>query len=314
VGPLALDEAFLDVTGARPLFGDGRSIGHAIRAEIRAAVGLECSVGVAPNKFLAKLASEAAKPRADNAGVRPGAGVVVVAPGEELAFLHPHPVRAMWGVGPVTQQRLDRLGVHTIGDLAELGEATLVRAFGAAQGRHLSSLSNGRDDRPVETDRRAKSIGHEETFAADVHTATELHAHVVRMADLVASRLRRNDLAARTVTLKVRFASFNTVTRSVTAGQALDTGPDIVAALATAEASIDTTPGVRLIGVSGSNLAAPVEQMRLDLAGGPGGPERTPQWSEASAALDSIRARFGSEAIAPASTLGKQRRSGGPTR
>ena len=313
IEPLSLDEAFLDVTGAGPLFGDGPAIGAALRAEVHEAVGLACSVGVAPNKFLAKLASEAAKPRAEPSGIRPGAGVVVVPPGEELAFLHPLPVRAMWGVGPVTQQRLDRLGVHTIGDLDGLGEATLVRAFGGAQGRHLAALAAAIDDRPVEVDRRPKSIGHEETFAADLHTPGELHAHVVRLADLVATRLRRAGVAARTVTLKVRFAGFQTVTRSATPADAVDTGPDIVAALAAAEASIDPTPGVRLVGVSGSNLAEPAAQLRLELAA-EGAPARPVQWSEASAALDEIRQRFGAQAIAPASTLGNRRRSGPPTR
>jgi DNA polymerase-4 len=313
IEPLSLDEAFLDVTGAGPLFGDGPAIGAALRVQVREATGLACSVGVAPNKFLAKLASEAAKPRADPSGVHPGRGVVVVAPGEELAFLHPLPVRAMWGVGPVTQQRLERLGVRTIGDLDALGEATLVRAFGTAQGRHLAALAAAVDDRPVEVDRRPKSIGHEETFAADLHTPAELHAHVVRLADLVAARLRRAGVAARTVTLKVRFAGFHTVTRSATPADPVDTGPDIVAALTSAEASIDPTPGVRLVGVSGSNLAAPAAQLRLDLAT-EGEPVRTGQWSQASAALDEIRERFGAQAIAPASTLGNRRRPGPPTR
>jgi DNA polymerase IV len=313
IEPLSLDEAFLDVTGAGPLFGDGRTIGAALREQIHEAVGLPCSVGVAPNKFLAKLASEAAKPRADPSGIRPGRGVVVVAAGEELAFLHPLPVRAMWGVGPVTQQRLDRLGVRTIGDLDALGEATLVRAVGSAQGRHLAALAAAIDDRPVEVDRRPKSIGHEETFAADLHTPAELHAHVVRLADLVASRLRRAGVAARTVTLKVRFAGFQTVTRSATPADPVDTGPDIVAALVAAEASIDPTPGVRLVGVSGSNLATPAAQLRLDLTDA-GQPARPAHWSDASAALDAIRERFGSQAIAPASTLKNRRRPQPPTR
>jgi DNA polymerase-4 len=219
----------------------------------------------------------------------------------------------MWGVGPVTQQRLDRLGVHTIGDLDALGEATLVRAFGTAQGRHLAALAAAIDDRPVEVDRRPKSIGHEETFAADLHTPAELHGHVVRLADQVASRLRRSGVAARTVTLKVRFAGFQTVTRSATPADPVDTGPDIVAALVAAEASIDPTPGVRLVGVSGSNLAPPAAQLRLDLSDD-GQSARPAHWSEASAALDAIRERFGSQAIAPASTLGNRRRRPPPTR
>ncbi len=313
VEPLALDEAFLDLTGAGALFGDGPTAARAIRAAVLAETGLACSVGVAPNKFLAKLASEAAKPTAEPSGVRPGAGVVVVGPGDELAFLHPHHVRAMWGVGPVTQQRLDRLGVHTIGDLAALGERALVGAVGAAQGRHLALLSMGIDDRAVEPGRRPKSIGHEETFPTDVHTIDDLHRHVVRMADLVAVRLRGEGLAARTVTLKVRFATgFQTVTRSVTHPDPLDTGPAIVAALADAEASIDPAPGVRLIGVSGSNLNPPAAQLQLGLFADGAAP--APRWADASTALDEIRARYGPTAIGPASTLGRNRSSDGRSR
>jgi DNA polymerase-4 len=203
--------------------------------------------------------------------------------------------------------------VRTIGDLDALGEPSLVRAFGTAQGRHLASLASAIDDRPVEVDRRPKSIGHEETFPVDLHTSAELHTHVVHLADLVGSRLRRAGVAARTVTLKVRFAGFHTITRSATAADPVATGPDIVAALAAAEASIDPSPGVRLVGVSGSNLAEPAAQLHLDLAT-QGEPARPAQWSQATAALDEIRQRFGAEAIAPASTLGKRRPPSPPTR
>ena len=171
VEPLAMDEAFLDVSGATRLFGDGARIAARIRSDVRDEVDLGCSVGVAPNKFLAKLASVAAKPRATPERVVPGRGVVEVVPGRELEFLHPLPVTRLWGVGPVTFSRLERLGIRTVGDLAELDERTLSGALGQGQATHLHALAWGRDERPVETDREAKSIGHEETYPCLLYTS-----------------------------------------------------------------------------------------------------------------------------------------------
>jgi DNA polymerase IV len=157
---IALDEAFLDVTGARRLLGDGAAIAAHLRAEITAELGLTASVGVAPSKLLAKLASKAAKPTASLAGPIPGKGVVVVEPGAELSFLHPLPVQALWGVGPATHRRLERFGVRTVGDLSALPVETLVSALGVSLGRHLHELAWARDDRPVEPQRAVKSVGH----------------------------------------------------------------------------------------------------------------------------------------------------------
>jgi DNA polymerase-4 len=306
---ISLDEAFLDVTGARRLLGTGVDIAHAVRSRIAAELGLACSVGVAPNKLLAKLASEAAKPRADVRGISPGAGVVEVRPGEELAFLHPLPVQALWGVGPATLERLQRLGVRTVGDLAQLDERALVGVLGHAHGRHLAALSRGIDDRPVEPDRAVKSIGHEETFAADLHTPEEVHAELVRMADAVAGRLRRHGVGARTLTLKVRFSGFTTVTRSTTVVAPLCTGPGILRAIEPLAASVDPTPGVRLLGISGSQLGEPAEQLSFDdlfgTAGDAHGVEAA--WTGASEALDAIRRRFGGRAIGPASAVTDER-------
>jgi DNA polymerase-4 len=148
VEPLALDEAFLDVSGCLRLLGPGATIASAIRQRVWDELQLRCSVGVAPNKFLAKLASVAAKPVASADGVHEGLGVVEVLPGHELEFLHPLPVQALWGVGPATLQRLQRFGVRTVGDLADLDESTLVASVGAAHGQHLHRLSWGLDDRP----------------------------------------------------------------------------------------------------------------------------------------------------------------------
>jgi DNA polymerase IV len=300
VEPLSLDEAFLDVTGARRTFGDGERIGHAIRRDVQAQEGLTCSVGVASTKLVAKLASEAAKPGASPSGPVPGPGVRVVPPGGELAFLRPLPARALWGVGPATLARLERLGVRTVGDIADLPPATLVGALGNAHGRQLGLLANGVDPRPVEPDQRAKSIGHEETFPHDVHDADRLGGEVVRMADGVAGRLRRAGCAARTVTLKVRFGDFRTITRSTTLAVPVDEGPEIAHAARALLVTIDPTPGVRLLGVSATGLVeAGARQLSFDDAAGP-------DWHEASGAVDAIRERFGDAAIGPASTVGER--------
>ncbi|HEY4375715.1 MAG TPA: DNA polymerase IV, partial [Acidimicrobiales bacterium] len=197
VEPLSLDEAFLDVTGARRLHGTGPEIAHRLRARVQEAEGLTCSIGVAAVKFLAKLASEAAKPRASLEGTRAGRGVVVVEPGSELAFLHPLPVQALWGVGPAMLAKLQRLGVRRIGDLAQLPVASVVAAVGESAGRHLHALANGIDPRGVVVDQPVKSVGHEETFAHDLRRPDDLHRQVVRLSDAVASRLRRHGLAGR---------------------------------------------------------------------------------------------------------------------
>ncbi len=297
VEPLSLDEAFLDVTGARRALGEGARIGEDIRVEVLAREGLTCSVGVAATKMIAKMASEAAKPRAAPTGPVPGAGVRVVAAGDERAFLRPLPARALWGVGPATLARLERLGVRTVGDIADLPEAALVGALGPTTGRHLGRLANGVDPRRVEPDQRAKSIGHEETFPVDRHDADTLGREVVRMADAVAWRLRRDDQAARTVTLKVRFGDFRTITRATTLAAPVDEGPALARAAQALLAQVDTAPGVRLLGVTASGLVpATARQLTFDDADGPA-------WHEASGAIDAIRERFGDRSIGPASAV-----------
>lgn len=309
IEPIALDEAFLDVAGAVRLFGPGPAIGAAIRQRVLDDLGLAASVGVATSKLVAKLASEAAKPKAALSGIVPGAGVVVVGPGEELAFLHPKPVEALWGVGPATSVRLRRLGVVTIGDLAAVPLEALQRAVGEANGRHLHSLAWARDLRPVEADRETKSVSYEETYADDKDDRGGLHREVVRMADAVASRLRANGLGGRTVVLKVRFGDFATITRSQTLPGAVDTGPVIARVGATLLDQVDVSAGVRLLGLSVSNLSrgAP-RQLSLDMvdrtvdgasppgAAGPAGPG----WDDAARAIDDVRQRFGDRAVGPA--------------
>ncbi|HEX9258229.1 MAG TPA: DNA polymerase IV [Acidimicrobiales bacterium] len=294
---IALDEAFLDVTGAQRLFGRGEEVAHDIRAGIRRELELTCSVGVATVKLLAKLASEAAKPKATPTGVNPGRGVVVVQPGEELTFLHPHPVQALWGVGPRTLERLHRLGVGTVGDLAALPEDTVVRVLGRANGHHLHQLAMAVDPRPVLPDRAAKSVGHEQTFATDLHDQESCTVELVRMADSVASRLRAHDLAGRTVTLKVRFNDFSTITRSSTLAEPVSSGPVIAEAARLLLGGVDVGAGVRLLGVSVSHLQVnAARQLSFDETAGA-------DWDDASRTVDDIRRRFGSSSIGPASLI-----------
>jgi DNA polymerase-4 len=300
VEPIALDEAFLDVRGARRLFGDGPEIARLIRPRILDRTGLHCSVGVAANKLLAKLASEAAKPRVGRRGIEPGVGVVVIEREREIAFLHGHPVQALWGVGPTTLRRLERLGVRIVGDVARLPAATLEAAVGVAHGRHLAALARGEDDRPVEADRPPKSIGHEETFPDDVTDRRQLEVIVVRLADAVATRLRAHGVIGHTVTLKLRYGDFRTITRSTTLGAPVDDAVSISAAARGLLAALDVAAGIRLAGVAVSRLESNRErQLSLD--------EREAGWTAASDAVDAIRARFGDDAIGPASV-----RSGRP--
>lgn len=329
VEPLSLDEAFLDVTGARRRAGDGPTIAAALRRQVWDQEGLTCSVGVAPVKFLAKLATNDAKPRPSRRGPVFGPGISVVAPGEELAFLHPLPVGALWGVGPATLARLERYGVRTVGDLAELPRATLESAVGRAHGGHLHDLAHGVDPRRVEPDQEVKSISHEETYPTDRFAPDELRREAVRMADAVAARLRRHGSVARTVTIKVRFGDFRTITRSRTPAEPVATGPAVAAVAKALLAEVDVAEGVRLLGVGVGNLVAPGtgsgRQLSLldDLDDPPGaapdgatggaapgdraGPPSaaaTAAWAAATEAVDRARARFGDDAVVPATLAG----------
>jgi DNA polymerase-4 len=313
IEPIALDEAFLDVTGSVQLFGDGTAIGWKIKEQIQNELDLPCSVGVATSKFIAKLASKKAKPIPTSGGIDQGHGVLRILPGDELIFLHPLPVQALWGVGPATLAKLERLGVRLVGDLVELGEETLVRAVGKAHGRHLFALANGIDDRSVQTERDLKSIGHEETFSHDITDRVAMRREIVRLTDAVSSRLRAHDCAARTLTLKIRYSNFETIARSITPGSPLASAPAMVKALDPVMEKIDPTIGIRLIGVSVSGFVEPVEQLSLLDFGGDGSEQtartgRTSadlerEWSPASQAVDEIREKFGKNAINPASSL-----------
>ncbi len=299
VEPLSLDEAFLDVSGALRLLGEAPTIAASIRRRVLDEQGLTCSVGVASTKFVAKLATEAAKPKASKNGPQFGSGVFVVEPEETLSFLRPLPVESLWGVGPATLAKLHRIGVLTIADLADLPEQNVVAALGRSQGRHLHSLANGRDERSVEPDRAMKSIGHEETFSRDHHLRSTLERELVQFADSVASRLRAQGVVGRTIQLKIRFGDFTTITRSTTLAVAVDDSRSLLEAGRSLLALVDPAQGVRLLGLSVSGLSSDASrQLTFDEAiSGPG-------WQQADRTIDEIRARFGDEAIGPAVASG----------
>ena len=301
---ISLDEAFLDVTGALQLFGSPAQIGSAIRDRIATELGLSCSVGGARVKFLAKLATGAAKPRSGPGGRLPGRGVYVIEPGTELDFLHPHPIEALWGVGPATAKRLRELGISTIGELARVDSAVIETAVGRANGSHLARLARGIDDRAVEPHREVKSVSHEETYATDRRDLDGLQVEVIRMADSVATRMRKAGLVGRTVNLKIRFGDFATRTRSVTAPAPLDDASEIARLGRALLADLDLAGGIRLLGVGVSNLApsdsGAAEQLTLDLSGDPA----TGRLATTTAAVDAVRRRFGAGAVGPAALLG----------
>jgi len=296
VEPLSLDEAFLDVRGAARLLGPASELAARIRGRILDQEQLTCSVGVASTKFMAKLATERAKPRVGPSGVVRGSGVHVVEAGTELDFLHPLPVTALFGVGPATSRRLMGLGVETVGDLASMPEASLVAALGTAAGRQLHQLANGIDDRPVVVNRMPRSISHEETFPRDLHTGSELQAEATRLGDAVARRLRASSLVARTIVLKVRFGDFKTITRSVSLPDPTDSAREVVAAARDLLAAIDVTPGVRLLGVGASGLVeASTQQLSFT--------DSAQAHDAAEQVTDQIRDRFGASSIGPAAAI-----------
>jgi len=298
---ISLDEAFLDVTGGRRLFGSAAEVGQAVRDRITNETGLDCAVGVGASKFIAKLASKAAKPKPSREGKIPGVGVLVIEPGDELAFLHPLPVGALWGVGPATQKRLESLAVNTVGDLAAIPVDRLIGLLGKAQGRHLHELAWARDDRPVVPEAKAKSIGHEETYATDFHDLEGLRREAVRLADAVGRRLRKSEMEGRTITIKVRYHDFKTITRSHSLPAPTATATRIAIVAKDLLAGIDPGQGVRLFGISVSNLVevAP-EQLSFDDVASAGDVPGSAAWDDASRAVDAIRERFGEAAVGPA--------------
>jgi DNA polymerase IV len=289
VEPLASDEAFLDVSGATRRLGSPREIAAQIRSQIAAEQQLPCSVGVASTKFVAKLASSQAKPD----------GLLVVPRDAVVQFLHPLPIGALWGVGDRTEETLSRLGMRTIADLAVTAESTLISALGKAAGSHLHALAWGRDERTVTPNDPERSIGAEETFAQDVDDPIVIRRELLRLAERCAARLRASQQVGRTVSIKVRFADFTTVTRSRTlteptdvARVVYDTARGLHAALGRDDALI------RLVGVRVEGLrAADDTPLQLSLSGD------DEEWRAAEQAVDQATARFGAGAVRPASLV-----------
>ena len=286
VEPLSLDEAFLDVGGAVRRLGSPRAIAEMIRARIHDEQGLVASVGVASTKFVAKLASTQAKPD----------GLLVVPPDQVVAFLHPLPVGALWGVGEKTEEQLHRLGLRTVADIAATPPATLQRALGPTAGAHVHALAWGRDERRVQRDVPERSIGAEETFPVDVDDPHLVAAEVLRLSERVGARMRAAGFVGRTVVLKVRFADFTTITRSRTFDEPTDVGQQIYRQ---AKQVLDglglQRARLRLVGVRMEKLTdADDAPQQLELGARPQG------WREAEQVVDQAAGRYGRDSIRPA--------------
>ncbi len=309
---LSLDEAFLDVTGARRLLGEGTKIAEEIRVRVKQATQLTCSVGVAPNKFLAKLASVFAKPRANRDGIEPGHGVYEVQFGRELEFLHPLAVESLWGVGPVTLEKLAALSIKTVGDVAKFDRKILLTVLGNSLGEHLFELSQGIDDRSVEPDRDAKSVGHEETFSTDIKDLAVAQVQLLRLADAVSARCRNAGVGARTISLKIKFADFQVITRAASVEFPVVTTQAMMRLVEPLLREIDISGGVRLLGISARNLVEPEMQLSLfdNASEKSTANELDAAWSSTTSAIDGIRDKFGDAAIKPASALSHKRKPG----
>jgi nucleotidyltransferase/DNA polymerase involved in DNA repair len=283
---LSLDEAFLDIAGLRRHFETPVDVALAVRAEIRARVGLPASVGIAASKFMAKLASESAKPD----------GYRHIPKETQLDFLHALPVESLWGVGPATLAGLQRLGVVTVGELAELPEPAILRALGPAQGRHLLELARGIDPRPVIPDSETKSISVEQTYDRDLSGRDLIETALLAHAHRLSGRLRSSGVAARTVTLKVRHADFSTVTRSVTLNGPLDNPRYLYATARALLGEVDLGRPVRLLGLGGAGLEQSGEPRQLHL-------DSDENWDKVADAVAGVRQRFGEHSVEPARLL-----------
>ena len=277
--PISLDEAFLDISGMGSQYPTLGSIGHAIKEEIRCAVHLTASVGIAPNKFLAKMASDMNKPD----------GLCIIPYGREREVLAPLPVRRLWGVGSVTEKKLLAAGFRTIADIQEAAPEKLSALLGN-QGPLLKALSLGIDERPIISSRQVKSIGDESTYEYDLTDRRAIDREIAIHSDIVAQRLRRHDLAARTISLKIRFASFKTIMRSLSLEEGTNLQETIDSACQTLISRIPLTEGIRLIGVTASNLGVPLSIPSLFS-------DKEEKRARAAKAMDSIQEKYGKKAL-----------------
>jgi DNA polymerase-4 len=288
VEPLSIDEAFLDVSGARRAIGDGAFIASEIRRRVLHETGLTCSVGIATTKFIAKLASQSCKPD----------GVLEIAPDRVLEFLHPLPIRALWGVGPQTAKVLERRGIHTVADIADTPVSSLVSALGEGIGRQLHELANGQDERPVFARAREKSISRAHTFDSDVTDIDTIRALLLSQSDRVARSLREAGLDARTISIGVTFANFQSVSRSATLKEPTQTGREILGVALELLSEFDPRiVAIRLLSVRASNL--------IDAGSSPVGlwSDGDEAWTDVENTIDDVAAKFGDDAVRPASLL-----------
>ncbi|WP_308491077.1 DNA polymerase IV [Microbacterium terrisoli] len=296
VEPLSIDEAFLDVRGARRLWGSPGEIARMLRARVLGQTGLTCSVGAAATKHVAKIASTMSKPD----------GLLIVAEQDTHAFLAPLSIRALWGVGPKSADALEARGIHTVGDILDTPRSVLARAIGETMSQRISELARGQDARSVEPERVEKSVGHEETFRTDIGDGVVLRGELRRLADRVAARLRQSGWEAAAIAIKVRFSDFRTVTRTQTLTEPTAVGQRIGQAAIELFDALERPLPVRLIGVR-------AERLRPGGAAGFALWDDDEEWRQVETALDDATARFGNGAITRASALGGRRDVGGVT-
>lgn len=286
VEPISLDEAFIDVTGAKRSIGSGREIAMMIREKVEREQGITCSVGIAHNKFIAKLASQHCKPN----------GVLEIASDRVLTFLHPLPAKAIWGVGPKTNEQLEKLGLRTVGEIANTPRSTLIRALGEATGSSLYELAWGRDYRDVVSDEPEKSISAAETFASDLDDPEEILREFLRLCEKATLRMRQAEFCAKTISIKVRFADFKTITRSKTLDQPISGTKESfeVAKKLYQDLKIDRAR-IRMVGVSLEGLILAQDSSEQLLLG-----QRDIGWRQADSAIDRVKAKFGRASVRPA--------------
>lgn len=285
VEPISLDEAFLDVTGARKLLGSGRQIADLIRARVEKEQGITCSVGIAHNKFIAKIASGHCKPN----------GVLEIHPDKMLDFLHPLPAAEIWGVGPKTNEHLAKLGLVTVGDIANTPRGTLIRVLGQASGSSLYELAWGRDYRDVVTERIEKSISASETFDIDLDNQEEILKEILRLTEKSTERMRAKGFATNTVSIKVRFADFSTITRAKTLDLPITSTQEIFEVAKNLYLALKLDRAlIRLVGVSLDSLVENEDIQQMVLG------QRNIGWKQVDKAVDLIKAKFGRGSLRPA--------------
>jgi len=285
VEPISLDEAFLDVTGSKRLLGSGRQIADLIRKRVEEQEGITCSVGISHNKFIAKIASNHCKPN----------GVLEIDPEKVLDFLHPLAAKEIWGVGPKTNEQLMKMGLLTVGDIANTPRSTLIRVLGQASGSSLYELAWGRDYRDVETEHIEKSISASETFDLDLDSQEEILKEFLRLTERGVERMREKGFATNTISIKVRFADFKTISRSKTVDLPITGTQEIFEVVKNLYLALNLDRVlIRLVGISLDSLVEDADVKQLTLG------ERANGWRQADKAIDRIKGRFGAESLRPA--------------